>query len=437
LSLLRHGTSSAVGGALLPLKERRALDTCSYNVEILLAGCSVGAPADIEVSAPKVRTITSRVQNEVTDTYAVHEVSIEGGTRYYAKDYKNMATLAFPEDQTITIASRGEDGFTVLTPFAPYQCAMAVPGRPFVGSDGRGLLAPKCSGAQCEGRMSSWSEGTTGALSVGNATNDGDLGAEWTRNALGEHASVASFAAFSIALMSNQAPSDLVEDAFKAALDEVRHAKISFDIASKLVGKELGPGPLPPSSIEFRRDMEALAVAVAREGCVDETLSALAAAAECERIDDVLEHGATRGTKYHGVADNVLSWIRDELKTIALDEGNHSALAWRTLRWVCSVDAGACEAAKRRVLNESALISAFRHRFDRDFLHPELLEQMLSAWTNIYSNLHALNSEDAATACDAAGDVEGVSDHIAIDQPLLSLLVEKISRGMHRGPSLQ
>lgn len=232
---------------------------------------------------------------------------------------------------------------------------------------------------------------------------------------------------------SNQAPSDLVEDALNAALDEVRHAKISFDIASKLVGEELRPGPLPPSSIEFQRDMEALAVAVAREGCVDETLSALAAAAECERIDDALESGAARGAKYRGVADEVLLWIKRELSAIAMDEGNHSALAWRTLGWVCSVDAEACEAAKRRVLNEDALTSAFQHRFGRDFDgHPELLERMLAAWTRIYTSAHVLDSEDAGAAC-AAGEVEEVGDHDVTDQSLLSLLVENISRGLHRG----
>jgi len=319
----------------------------------------------------------------------------------------------------------GEDLLGQLGLIEPVEQYTAVPGRPFVGSDGRSLLASRCSGEQCDGRDSSWSEGTTTvALSIRNTTSYNDLGGEWTRNALGEHASVASFAAFSIALMSNRAPSDLVEDALNAALDEVRHAKISFDIASKLTGKEMVPGPLPPSSMEFRRDMEALALAVASEGCVDETLSALAAAAECELIDGALENGASRGTKYGGVADEVLIWIRNELRAIAVDEGNHSALAWRTLGWICGVDTEACEVTKQIVLNESALISAFRRRFGRDFEgHPELLERMLAAWTRIYTNSYVLDS----------GGVEEVSDNDITSQSLLSLLVENISRGSHRG----
>jgi len=226
---------------------------------------------------------------------------------------------------------------------------------------------------------------------------------------------------------SNNAPSDLVEDALNAALDEVRHAKISFDIASGLVGRELGPGPLPPSSIEFGQDRTALAMAVAREGCVDETLSALAAAAECELIDGALEKGAARGGKYRGLTDDVLVWIRSELRTIAVDEGNHSALAWRTLGWICSVDAEACEVAKRRVLNEGALTSAFRHRFGDFEGPPELLEQMLVAWTRIYTSSQVFKSEDVGVAC-IAGHVEEVSDHDNDEsRSLISLLVENIS----------
>jgi hypothetical protein len=80
---------------------------------------------------------------------------------------------------------------------------------------------------------------------------------DWTQRALGEHSSVASFSVFSIALMTNQAPSDLVNDALNAGLDEVRHAKTSFEIASVLAGRDVRPGPLPPSSHEFHGDLRA------------------------------------------------------------------------------------------------------------------------------------------------------------------------------------
>jgi hypothetical protein len=255
-------------------------------------------------------------------------------------------------------------------------------------------------------------------------SNQHRLGEEWTRNALGEHASVASFAAFSIALMTNQAPSDLVEDSLNAALDEVRHAKISFVIASMLVGSDVIPGPLPPSNHQFDHDMTALALAVTKEGCVDETLSALAAAAEVEMIDSVLAHGATRGTKYYGVASELLLRIRNNLRTISMDESNHSALAWRTLDWICMVDADACDATKETVLNEDNLLKAFHRRFGRDFGAPELLDRIMAAWKSIYTNQRILPSFNitAGTVHEPAG----------LDSPsssVIALLVENISHG--------
>lgn len=72
----------------------------------------------------------------------------------------------------------------------------------------------------------------------------------------------------------------MAEDALTAILDEVLHAKTSFGIASKLKGKSVEPGLLPESKLSFDHDMKALALAVAKEGCVDETLSVLEAAAE-------------------------------------------------------------------------------------------------------------------------------------------------------------
>ena len=103
---------------------------------------------------------------------------------------------------------------------------------------------------------------------------------EWKLRALGEHASIPAFAAFTIALMSNNAPQDLVQDALTAAMDEVRHAQTSFEVASLLLGETVEPGPLASSKHEFGQDLKALAIAAAKEGCVEETLSSLAAAYE-------------------------------------------------------------------------------------------------------------------------------------------------------------
>ena len=77
------------------------------------------------------------------------------------------------------------------------------------------------------------------------------LGSKWAKRALGEHASISSFAAFAIALMSNNAPPELVQDALIASLDEVRHAITAFEVASLFLGRVVEPGPLPASSHKF------------------------------------------------------------------------------------------------------------------------------------------------------------------------------------------
>ena len=75
--------------------------------------------------------------------------------------------------------------------------------------------------------------------------------------------------AFTIALMTNQAPSDLVAGALTAGQDEVRHVKTWFEITSILTDRAIDPWPLPHSNHEFHNDLTSLVIAVAREGCVD------------------------------------------------------------------------------------------------------------------------------------------------------------------------
>jgi hypothetical protein len=59
-----------------------------------------------------------------------------------------------------------------------------------------------------------------------------------------EHASIASFAKFSLQLVMVAAPSALLADAHAAAVDEIHHARVAFALASRLLGRPLGPGPV-------------------------------------------------------------------------------------------------------------------------------------------------------------------------------------------------
>ena len=285
-----------------------------------------------------------------------------------------------------------------------YSCNCFVDGRPFVDASGKVLAASPVIGRADvklglgEGESPMLDKSTITTSTKKNQQHT--LGEGWTKNALGEHASVASFAAFTIALMANGAPSSLVEDSLKAGLDEVQHAKISFDIASKLIGRKVRPSALPPSHHEFNHDLKALGMAVAKEGCVDETLSAIELAAEVEFIDKVLKgREGEDSTKYDGVGEDTLLWIRNELQTIALDESKHAELAWCTIKWVCSIDNEVCDAVKSEVLNEHMLDTAFHRRFASLSFNDISYHVMMDKWKKIYRR-------------DIGGDSVEASDHL-------------------------
>jgi hypothetical protein len=111
-------------------------------------------------------------------------------------------------------------------------------------------------------------------------------------------------------LMAIGAPPELIEACHRAALDEIRHARLCFAMARRHLGREIDPGPLPMPS-----PRGANIVDVARntflEGCVGETISALVAAREAAETDDAI--------------------ARDVLLALAHDEEGHAALAYKTI----------------------------------------------------------------------------------------------------------
>lgn len=142
----------------------------------------------------------------------------------------------------------------------------------------------------------------------------GALISRWLRAARAEHASVASFARFALALMHHGAPAGLVAEAHRAALDEVRHAETCFALASAYAGQIMGPGPLDVSgALSGELDLVRMVETLVAEGCVGETLAALEAAEAARHADDPV--------------------VRAALEGIAEDESRHAALAWRALGW--------------------------------------------------------------------------------------------------------
>jgi hypothetical protein len=142
-------------------------------------------------------------------------------------------------------------------------------------------------------------------------------GRAWLRAALAEHASVASFARFSLDLLRLGAPPALLQASARAAADEVVHARSAFGIAGSLLGRAVGPGPLETAGAVSQDDPLTIFVRLLREGCVDETVSAALAAEMRSEARDATVIAA--------------------LDRIVADEAEHALLAWRAARWMLSV----------------------------------------------------------------------------------------------------
>lgn len=149
----------------------------------------------------------------------------------------------------------------------------------------------------------------------------------WAERARFEHASIASFARFSMELLSVGAPPSLVSAAQQAGLDEVRHAQLALAIASEYAGTRLDLGPLDVGdALSGAMTLEAITVAAVVEGCVGETLAAMEAAATA----------AVAGPR-----------VRGALSAIAEDETRHAELAWAFVQWAADVGGPALRARIR------------------------------------------------------------------------------------------
>ncbi|MFZ5477647.1 MAG: ferritin-like domain-containing protein [Myxococcota bacterium] len=205
-----------------------------------------------------------------------------------------------------------------------------VVGRPYV-EDGAIVTAGE------ERRAGGWRRGRAPKVAGLTAAERRVLAEAWSEDARTEHAAVAAFARFAMELMAHGAPADLVAEAHRAALDEVRHAKLAFAIASGYAGEELAPGAFPfGAAVPLAPDLPSLAAAVAREGCVGESVVALLAADALARATDPA--------------------VRATLAVIARDEARHAELAWRTLRWAIEVGGEPVREAVAAVFAEVARV---------------------------------------------------------------------------------
>ena len=168
----------------------------------------------------------------------------------------------------------------------------------------------------------------------GRELEDGTVVAWLAHTADLERVSVDAFRTLASELAHLRAPAALVRAARRAERDEVRHAR-DVGALAVLAGATLSTEPVPPAPV---RDLEALALENAVEGCVRETYGALVAAwqaAHASRED-----------------------VRRVMAPIAREEAQHADLAWRVHAWAMpklSAEARArVEAAFDRAVEELA-----------------------------------------------------------------------------------
>jgi len=317
----------------------------------------------------------------------------------------------------------GDEGVSCICNGDMYECAnafanvnfciteigIAVEGRPFTDFEGTTKMA---DAIENESQPTRWSSASTDE-SVTDRTvslpkdRRIELAEDWKHRAVGEHSSIASFAAFAIALMTNQAPPDLVQASLVAAMDELRHAQVSFEMASLLSGSTIEPSALPASQHDFQENLTTLASGVAKEGCVDETLSALVLAASVDQIQ-----------QQDTADDPTMKLLAEKTTQIAKEEGNHSVLAWRTIHWICNMDKDdeACVSVAKRWFEVNLMESSGEARLES--------KASINAWRYIYQQLVPLVTKSD----NILPFVEG--EHLLEDGSLVASLANDIVAGV-------
>lgn len=175
----------------------------------------------------------------------------------------------------------------------------------------------------------------------------------WTHAAQMEHASIAAFSRFSLQLLAVGAPPSLLEDAHRAALDEIKHAELCFSLATLYAGRGVGPAPLPVDERALSSwDLLSVAVATVEEGCVGETIAAL----EAQTAAELAQSEAVRAVQLR----------------IHEDESRHAELAWRFVRWAVQVGGAPLRAAVREAFERT--IERFGGTSPLESIHEQQLE---------------------------------------------------------------
>lgn len=287
----------------------RTSDAASLRKKLLLAAGAVTALAvhggSRAEAAGEAKTETVCIPKETSGACPSDEDALQ---RIYEQDPERCPQYLEQPGATVF---NGQCCYEVR-----FDCSVQVVG---CSVSGRPLLVEERPVAAVVGRVLGWQESGLGRPDVaGLSPVERRIAAlHWARIGAAEYASIAGFQRFAMDLMANGAPPELIAGASRAALDELRHARLAFTIASAFAGSPVGPAEIDlPAAVPIHRTMGELAAATAREGCTVETLSACLLAEAREHATDPA--------------------IRAALVRMLRDEERHSALAWKTLRWAVS-----------------------------------------------------------------------------------------------------
>lgn len=215
-----------------------------------------------------------------------------------------------PDDACRVDGDCGE-GYQCVTPYGSgewtcetYSCAA---GRPLM-VDGQARTAARVA-------RSDWRDGAlTPETSSLSPEVRAALAISWRDIAAMEHASIASFARFSLELLALGAPPELLFGAQQAAADEIAHTQIAYALAGAYAGCALGPARLDVTGVVPATEVAKIVASLVEEACVGETIGA----AEARALAGLVRDPALAAV-YARIAD---------------EEGRHAELGWRTLGWL-------------------------------------------------------------------------------------------------------
>ena len=188
---------------------------------------------------------------------------------------------------------------------------------------------------------SNWAKGQRPDSSHLDESTRAALEALWLQDARGEHASIPAFSRISWQLAAIGAPPELLEWAYKAALEEIHHAQLCFALAEGYGGRSYSAQPIPAmfeGGLDFTNDpIEFIATETIFDGCLVEGFFANLASVAAIQCEEPATLAA--------------------LEQIAREEKSHTAFSWALLNWLLQQ-----HPAKVKVIIQNAYHDLQSHR---------------------------------------------------------------------------